>query len=489
MIRHECGLLGIYGHEEAARLTYFGLYAQQHRGQESAGIVTIDEKGLLHEHKGMGLVPDVFAEANLQALPGTISLGHVRYSTTGRSAARNAQPFVAHYKGLDIAIAHNGNLVNTMKLREELENDGAIFSTTNDTEVFMHLIVRALREHDLVDAIREACARVRGAYCLLVYAGGTMVAVRDPYGFHPLALRSEEHTSELQSRLSISYAVFCLKKIFLMIRRPPRSTLFPYTTLFRSHEAIISAEQFELVQRILETETRRPNDAETVALFAGFLYCGDCGSRLVRRSASYNGKRYIYYQCSGSKQNKGSCTSHNLRDEKLYNIVRNALQMQIQIVMEEAEFVESIRQAQQEPYRVRRIERQIRQLTAEKAHTQGIKEKLYGDYAEEILTREDFLNYNELYSKRIEEYDRKIEELEAEQQNLQTAPNAYPFLDVYRKYRKLEEITRPMVVELIEKIEVYEGNRVEITFRFHDEIADLLEELHQKQMGQREVSA
>ena len=163
--------------------------------------------------------------------------------------------------------------------------------------------------------------------------------------------------------------------------------------------------------------------------------------------------------------------------------------MQIQIVMEEAEFVESIRQAQQEPYRVRRIERQIRQLTAEKAHTQGIKEKLYGDYAEESLTREDFLNYNELYSKQIEEYDRKITELEAEQRNLQTAPNAYPFLDVYRKYRKLEEITRPMVVELIEKIEVYEGNRVEITFRFHDEIADLLEELHQKQMGQREVSA
>lgn len=262
-----------------------------------------------------------------------------------------------------------------------------------------------------------------------------------------------------------------------------------WTIVDNTHEAIIPAEQFELVQRILETETRRPNDAETVALFAGFLYCGDCGSRLVRRSASYKGKRYIYYQCSGSKQNKGSCTSHNLRDEKLYNIVRNALQMQIQIVMEEAEFVESIRQAQQEPYRVRRIERQIRQLTAEKAHTQGIKEKLYGDYADEILTREDFLNYNELYSNRIEEYDRKITELEAERQNLQTAPNAYPFLDVYRKYRKLEEITRPMVVELIEKIEVYEGNRVEITFRFHDEIADLLEELHQKQMGQHEVSA
>lgn len=112
-----------------------------------------------------------------------------------------------------------------------------------------------------------------------------------------------------------------------------------------------------------------------------------------------------------------------------------------------------------------------------------------GHISSEILTREDFLNYNELYSKRIEEYDRKITELEAERQNLQTAPNAYPFLDVYRKYRKLEKITRPMIVELIEKIEVYEGNRVEITFRFHDEIADLLEELHQKQQTQHEVSA
>ena len=129
-----------------------------------------------------------------------------------------------------------------------------------------------------------------------------------------------------------------------------------------------------------------------------------------------------------------------------YNVVRNALQMQIQIVMEEAEFVKSIRQAQQEPYRVRRIERQIRQLTAEKAHTQGIKEKLYGDYADEILTREDFLNYNELYSKRIEEYDHKITELEAERQNLQNAPNAYPFLDVYRKDVYKRQISHTTVI-------------------------------------------
>ena len=131
------------------------------------------------------------------------------------------------------------------------------------------------------------------------------------------------------------------KETGLSLQKKMNVPMRDWTIVDNTHEAIISAEQFELVQRILETETRRPNDAETVALFAGFLYCGDCGSRLVRRSASYKGKRYIYYQCSGSKQNKGSCTTcHNLRDEKLYNVVRNALLMQIQIVMEEAEFVE-----------------------------------------------------------------------------------------------------------------------------------------------------
>ena len=115
-------------------------------------------------------------------------MGHVRYSTTGRSSSCNAQPFLAHYKGQDIVLAHNGNLVNAGELREELENEGAIFSTGNDTEIFMHLLVRALRRHNLHEAIREACSRVRGAYCLLILAGSTLVAVRDPFGFHPLAL-------------------------------------------------------------------------------------------------------------------------------------------------------------------------------------------------------------------------------------------------------------------------------------------------------------
>lgn len=187
MIHHECGLFGIFNHEDAARLAYFGLYAQQHRGQESAGIVTLDH-GVMHDYKGMGLVPDVFSEEILDNLKGSTAIGHVRYSTTGKSSARNAQPLMAHFQGQDIAIAHNGNIVNAAELREELEKKGAIFATGNDSEVFMHLLVRALRHNTLPEAVQEACSQLKGAYCFLIICGDALVAVRDPYGFHPLAL-------------------------------------------------------------------------------------------------------------------------------------------------------------------------------------------------------------------------------------------------------------------------------------------------------------
>lgn len=187
MIKHECGLFGIYEQKDAARLAYFGLYAQQHRGQESAGIVSYDGRAM-HDHKGMGLVPDVFSEACLNSLAGDSAIGHVRYSTTGASSVRNAQPLLAHFQGQDIAIAHNGNLVNAAELRAELESHGAIFSTGNDSEVFMHLLVRSLRKMPLLEAVREACLRLEGAYCFLIMAGCQMIAVRDPHGFHPLAL-------------------------------------------------------------------------------------------------------------------------------------------------------------------------------------------------------------------------------------------------------------------------------------------------------------
>ncbi len=187
MIHHDCGLIGISDHEEAARLSYFGLYAQQHRGQESAGIVTWDGEKL-HEQRGMGLVPDIFREQDFVSLKGNTAIGHVRYSTTGVSFVRNAQPFVVNFKGSQIALAHNGNLVNTQELRSELEDQGAIFQTTTDSEVFVHLLVRAMRTRSLEDALREVCSKVRGAYCLLVLVDGKMAAIRDPHGFHPLSI-------------------------------------------------------------------------------------------------------------------------------------------------------------------------------------------------------------------------------------------------------------------------------------------------------------
>lgn len=188
MIRHYCGVFGIYNHAEAARMTYFGLYALQHRGQESAGIVTWDGQKL-REHRGMGLVPEVFNERHLgKELKGEIGIGHIRYSTTGASLLRNAQPFMVRYKGLEIAIAHNGNLVNTLELRQELEEQGSIFQTSIDSEVFVHLIVRNLQGKSLEEAVMAACRKVKGAYALLILANDKLIAVRDPHGMRPLAL-------------------------------------------------------------------------------------------------------------------------------------------------------------------------------------------------------------------------------------------------------------------------------------------------------------
>lgn len=186
-MKEYCGLIGIYDHEEAARLAYFGLYAQQHRGQESAGITTWDN-GCMLEYRGMGLVPDVFSEDHLRELTGNIAIGHVRYSTTGSSALRNAQPFMARHGEYQIAIAHNGNLVNAEELREKLEHEGAIFQTTADSEVFMHLIVRGLKNHSFEQSVENACREVRGAYSLVILVNDKLIALRDPHGIRPLAL-------------------------------------------------------------------------------------------------------------------------------------------------------------------------------------------------------------------------------------------------------------------------------------------------------------
>lgn len=184
--KHECGVCGIFGHEDAAKLTYFGLYALQHRGQESAGIVASDGQSV-NIHKDMGLVPEIFSEDTLQKLSGHITIGHVRYSTTGESNIVNTQPFMVNYKGTPLAIAHNGNLVNSIDLRQDLERKGSIFQTTMDSEIVLHLMARALNL-GLNRAIKESFDCVRGAYSLLLMTEDTMIAVRDPNGFRPLCL-------------------------------------------------------------------------------------------------------------------------------------------------------------------------------------------------------------------------------------------------------------------------------------------------------------
>src|SRR5215467_8714855 len=182
-----CGVFGIHGHDEAANIAYLGMHALQHRGQESAGLVAVDD-GRLRRHAAMGLVSDAFNRETLARLPGVTAIGHVRYSTAGSSELRNAQPFVFEYAGGQLAIAHNGNIVNAHELRAELEASGSIFQTSSDTEVIVHLMAKA-RETDVLGRLMAALRRVRGAYSLVCLThDAKLIGVRDPSGFRPLVI-------------------------------------------------------------------------------------------------------------------------------------------------------------------------------------------------------------------------------------------------------------------------------------------------------------
>jgi len=185
--KDECGVFGIYGHPEAANLTYLGLYALQHRGQESCGIVASDGHKL-RAYRGMGLVADVFRRDSIfEELPGRSAIGHVRYSTAGGNDFKNCQPIMVDYVRGSIAVAHNGNLVNAQELRNQLEHRGSIFSTVADTEVIIHLLAHAECD-SLADRITEALRAIKGAFSLVFLTETRMVAVRDPNGFRPLVL-------------------------------------------------------------------------------------------------------------------------------------------------------------------------------------------------------------------------------------------------------------------------------------------------------------
>ncbi len=184
--KHYCGVFGIYGHPNAAELTYYGLYALQHRGQESAGIVSYDGRDFC-THKGMGLVSQIFDGKVLHDLVGHMAVGHTRYSTTGSSHLRNAQPLTVDCARGQIAIAHNGNLTNAAQLREELESKGSIFQTTVDSEIILHLMAQPTlggNENNLVQTVR----RIEGAYSLAIMTEHELIGVRDPHGFRPLCI-------------------------------------------------------------------------------------------------------------------------------------------------------------------------------------------------------------------------------------------------------------------------------------------------------------
>jgi amidophosphoribosyltransferase len=185
-LRDECGVFGVFGHPEAANLTYLGLYALQHRGQEGAGIV-VSNDGHLNAHRGVGLVSDIFKPHKLARLRGSLAIGHVRYSTFGSSELKNVQPLPVDYARGSMALGHNGNLVNAKILREKLEDDGAIFQSTTDSEVIIQLIARS-KENRFVDCVVDALQQVIGAWSLLATNGDVVVAGRDPMGIRPLWL-------------------------------------------------------------------------------------------------------------------------------------------------------------------------------------------------------------------------------------------------------------------------------------------------------------
>lgn len=185
-LHEECGIFGIYGQPEAATIAYLGLYALQHRGQESAGIAASDGVKL-HVSRSMGYVADNFNASTLASLAGHAAIGHVRYSTAGESGLQNAQPFVIDCVHGEIAICHNGNLVNAEELRYELVRDGSIFQTTSDTEVLLHLYARS-KATSVESAVIDSVSQARGAFSLLLLTKDLLIAVRDPHGFRPLAI-------------------------------------------------------------------------------------------------------------------------------------------------------------------------------------------------------------------------------------------------------------------------------------------------------------
>jgi amidophosphoribosyltransferase len=277
--REECGVVGVFGHPEAATLAYLGLYALQHRGQESAGIVSSNGEALI-SHRAMGLVADIFEQATLATLKGSIAIGHNRYSTTGNTVLKNCQPFVVEWAHGALAIGHNGNLVNAELLREELEERGSIFQSTSDTEVIIHLIA-ASPGSTLVDRLVDALRRVQGAYSLVMMTEDRLIGARDPAGFRPLVLgrlgeawvlASETcaldlvdavYEREIEPGEIVEITAAGLRSIRPFAPQPPRRCVFEYVYFARPDSMLFGRNVYEVrkeLGRQLARESAVPAD-------------------------------------------------------------------------------------------------------------------------------------------------------------------------------------------------------------------------------------
>jgi amidophosphoribosyltransferase len=279
--REACGLMGVFNHSEAATLSYLGLYALQHRGQESAGIVSCNGERL-YSHKRLGLVSDVFNKENLSELKGNFAIGHVRYSTTGSSTAANAQPIVVNYKGGSLAVAHNGNFTNAEALKRELESRGAIFQTTTDSEILVHLIAQAT-SMDFHESLISSLVRLKGAYSLLMIHEDKLIALRDPRGFRPLCLgkldgahvvASEscaldiidaEYVREIQPGEILTFSAEGITSEKPFADMPPSFCVFEYIYYSRPDSLIGGQNVYEFRHRLGEMLAEvQPADADVV---------------------------------------------------------------------------------------------------------------------------------------------------------------------------------------------------------------------------------
>lgn len=266
-LHEECAVFGIYGHPEAANLTYLGLYALQHRGQEGSGIVSSDGRHMFEE-KGMGLVADIYSKTQLKRLPGNKAIGHNRYSTAGRNHLKNVQPLTVNFAFGNLALAHNGNLINATVLRSELEAYGSIFQSDSDSEVIIHLIAHSKAE-TLLNRIIDALTLVRGAFSLVLLTDHDLIAVRDPYGFRPLCLgrlkdtwvvASEtcafdligaEYVREIEPGELVVINDAALTSHFPFIRQAPAKCIFEYVYFARPDSKIFGSRAVYPIRKAL----------------------------------------------------------------------------------------------------------------------------------------------------------------------------------------------------------------------------------------------